>query len=50
MIKDDSDEIKSVWSEPTNKIKNKDLQQLKALMNPPRLIKCIAHAVIIIFS
>ena len=50
MIKDDTNEIKPVWSEPVKEIKLKDFGYLKSVLKPPSPLKYLAHAIMIIFS
>ena len=48
MIQDDSDDIKSVWSEPARDIDKKDIQMIKSFANPPRPVSIVANAVMMI--
>lgn len=50
MIQDDSDQIKSVWSEPAREIQKKDIHMLKSFRCPPKTVKDLGNAIMIIFS
>ena len=50
MIQDDSDQIKSVWSEPAREIQKKDIHMLKSFRAPPKVVKDLGNAIMIIFS
>ena len=48
MIQDDSDQIKSVWSEPARDIDRKDISMIKSFPNPPKPVAIVANAVMMI--